>query len=249
MEIRQSASEGAGPATEQPDDQVRALRRDAYLTAGIGVAFALLYFISYWLLTSTPGVDAPAEEIESFYASVDRRRVTLAGLYLMPFSGIAFIWFTVALRTWMSGSARGEGGLPASIQLVSGILYVGLSFAAAAAFATAAAGIEFADAPVEPAAARQLALYGRTLLLVFAMRMAAMYIFTTSAFGRSAGILPRWFTYGSYAFGLLLLFGVTYNRLLVLSFPVWVLLLCLILLNWARRHPDTADLSRRVATD
>jgi hypothetical protein len=115
------------------------------------------------------------------------------------------------------------------------MLYVGLSFAASAAFGTVATGVEFAGESVEPVAARQLILYGRTLLLAFAMRMAAMYIFTTAAVGRNSGLLPRWFTYGSYAFGLVLLFGVTYNLLLALSFPVWVVLLCLILLSWAWR--------------
>jgi hypothetical protein len=149
---------------------------------------------------------------------------------------------------WISGSVRRENVLFSNIQLVSGILFIAMFFAAASAYSAMAASVEFAGARTDPAFARQLPLYGSTLLFVFAMRMAAMFIFTTSSIGRSAGILPAWFTWAGYAVGLFLLLSWGVSRGLVLAFPVWVLALCLILLNRARRIPADAELPARVET-
>ena len=54
--------------------------------------------------------------------------------------------------------------------------------------------------------ARQFPQYGASLLLVFAMRMAAMFVLTTTNLGRLSGILPKWFIVMGFAvaIGLLL---------------------------------------------
>ena len=69
------------------------------------------------------------------------------------------------------------------------------------------------------------------------MRMAAMFVFTTSSIARSAGVLPRWFIYLGYLVGLFLLLSATFSPLLVLIFPVWLLTLCALLLWRARALP------------
>jgi hypothetical protein len=84
--------------------------------------------------------------------------------------------------------------------------------------------------------------FSSTLLLVFAMRMAAMFVFTTSNIGRAANILPRWFTYAGFAVGLFLLLSATLSALLVLIFPVWILALCVLLLLRARQIPADVTL-------
>lgn len=216
-------------------------RRDAaLLTVGVGVVHAVLFLLSYWLLTSTPGAHASDEELVTFYESGSRRRLILVGLYVMPFAGIAFLWFSVALRAWIRASSPQESELFSGMQLVSGILYVGLFFAAAAASSVMAVSIEFSRSPVDPVVARQFPQYGSTLLLVFAMRMAAMFVFTTSRIGRTSGVLPRWFTHLGLVVGLFLLLSATFNRMLVLVFPLWLLALCALLLGRAWRLPDGA---------
>jgi hypothetical protein len=223
----------------------RSLRRAAYLTAGVGIAHALLFILAFWIGSRVPGATASDAEISEFYANEGQRRLTLVALYLMPFAGIAFIWFIVALRMWVSGHVRRENVLLSNIQLVSGILFVAMFFVAAAAFAAMAASVEFANATTDPVVARQLPLYGSSLLFVFAMRMAAMFVFTTSSIGRSAGVLPGWFTLSGYAVGLFLLLSATFSRLLVVVFPVWMLVLCVLLLLRARRIPPDAVLPAR----
>lgn len=216
------------------------LRRAAYLTASFGAVYSLLFLISYWLVSGQPGPGASDAEVLAFYATEAPRRFVLVGLYLMPFAGIAFVWFIVALRMWISGSGRGEDILLSNIQLVSGILFVGLFFAGGAAAAASAASAEFLAAPVDVVVARQLPALSNALVFVFAMRMAAMFVFATSNIGRTTGALPRWFVWLGFAVGLFLLLSATFLQLLVLVFPIWTLVLSILLTMRARHIPADA---------
>lgn len=217
------------------------LRRAAYLTAAAGAVHAVLFLLGYWLVSGQPGPHAADAELVAFYQGEAPRRLIVVGLYLMPFAGIAFVWFIVALRMWISASSRREDILLSNIQLVSGILFVALFFAAAAASAAFAASVEYSSAPIDAAVARQLPSLGNTLLFVFAMRMAAMFIFATSNIGRSTGVLPGWFVWVGFIVGLVLLLSATFSQLLVLVFPVWILALAGFLAMRARRLPADVE--------
>jgi hypothetical protein len=78
------------------------------LTAALGAVHAVLLLLSYWLLSRLPESHADDAEIISFYGSRDSRLTVFVGLYLMPFAGIAFLWFIVALRMWIAHSASRE---------------------------------------------------------------------------------------------------------------------------------------------
>jgi hypothetical protein len=57
-------------------------------------------------------------------------------------------------------------------------------------------------------------------LFVFSFRMAAMFVFTTSAIGRASGILPRPFVWSGYAVGLFLLLSAGFEGWFALAFPL-----------------------------
>jgi len=215
----------------------RSVRRVATLTACVGGIHALLFLLSYWLVSGVPGANASDAEITEFYESEERWRIVLAGLYVGPFAGMAFIWFLVSLRMWVDSSARRVNVLLSNIQLVAGIVYVALLFAGLAASSVVAASVEFADGEIDPVAARHFPQYGDTLLFVFSFRMAAMFVFTTSAIGRKAGILPRPFVWSGYGVGLFLLLSAGFEAWFALVFPLWLLALTGILLVRARRIP------------
>lgn len=233
------------PSVVSPAEQGRSLRRAAYLTAGMGAAYSILFFLSYWLVSTTPGVRASDADIQKFYTSGDVRRLTVVGLYLMPFAGIAFLWFIVALRMWIAHSTQKISALLSNIQLVSGIIFITLFFAAGASQSVVAASVEFSDAPVDPIIARQFPQFGNALIFVFAIRMAAMFIFATSNIGRASGIMPRWFVYAGFIVGLFLLLSATFSPFLVLVFPVWVLGVCVLLFLRARRIPADAVIGEK----
>ena len=234
---RSAPPAGAPPALGGTGPLGRSRRRAAVLTATLGIVHATLFLLAVALVAGVPGPRAPDAELTAFYAGAERRRLVLVWLYLMPFAGIAFLWFVVALRMWVSDSARRENVLFSTVQLVSGILFLALFFAGAAATATTALSVELSASPVDPVVARQLPLLGSTLLLVFAMRMAAVFVFTTSTIGRTTGVLPRWFAVAGYPVGAFLLLSATFSPALVLVFPGWVLVLSVLLLLRARHLP------------
>jgi hypothetical protein len=232
-----TAAPPAPGLADAAEEHGRSLRRAATLTASVGIVYSVLYLLAFWLASEVPGPKASDEEISAFYNSDNKRRVILISLYIMPFAGIAFLWFIVALRMWISHSVRRENALLSNIQLVSGIVFLGLFFAGAAANSVLAASVEFSDSPIDPVVAREFPQFGNTLFFVFGMRMAAMFVFTTTNIGRAAGILPRWFVYLGFAVGLFMLLSASFEAWFVLVFPVWVLVLSALLFQRARRIP------------
>jgi hypothetical protein len=124
-------------------------------------------------------------------------------------------------------------------------LVLTLVLIAAAATSVLAVSVQFAEGTIDPVAARQFPVFGQAVMLFFAMRMAAMFVFTTSGIGRSARILPRWFAILGFVVGAFLLLSASFNPLLVLVFPGWVLGLSLLLLARAREIPDDVRLPPR----
>lgn len=233
---------------DAPSEHLRSLRRAATLTALVGGAHAVLFLLSFWLMSGVPGAKATTAEIVDFYTSAERRRVVVVGLYAMPFAGIAFIWFVVALRMWVEGATRRVSVLMSNIQLVSGIVYIALLFASAASTSVLAASVEFADGEIDPIVAHQFPVFGSSLMLVFALRMAAMFVLSTSTIGRTSGVLPKWFGVAGYVVGLFLLLSASMQPWFALVFPAWLLALSAILARRARAiSPDVMIARRRPA--
>jgi hypothetical protein len=227
---------------DPPEERGRSLRRAATITAGVGALHALLFLVSFVLLAEVPGPEATDQEILAYYSRSSAAFPSLVGLYVMPFAAIAFMWFIVALRMWETFTVRRENLLFSNLQLVSGILYVAMLAVGAAAMGVLAASVAYATGAIDPVAARQFPQYGSTVLIVFATRMAAIFVFTTSNIGRSAGVLPRWFAYLGFAAGVFMLLSATLSPLLVLVFPTWLFALSAILLVKARAIPQDVRL-------
>jgi hypothetical protein len=123
---------------------------------------------------------------------------------------------------------------------------VALFFVAGAASTVVAADVEFNNTEIDPDFARQFPEFSTTVLFVFAFRMAAMFVFTTSSILRSAGILPRWFTLAGFAVGLFLLLSASFEAWFVLVFPAWLLVLTAILLHRAFQIPADVKVPRDI---
>jgi hypothetical protein len=94
--------------------------------AGVaGLAFAGLFIASIVLLRNSPsGASTPAE-IRDFYLGEQAGRVSLVGVYLAPFSGIAFLWFIAVIRNLIGDR---EDRFFATVFLASGLLFVAMLF-------------------------------------------------------------------------------------------------------------------------
>jgi hypothetical protein len=226
------------PDSQLPEGMNR--RRAAKLTAWLAIAHSLLTIAAYFFFIQAPRPRASDTEFLEFVESGARNLVVIAGLYLMPFAAISFLWFIVLLRAWIRRVADRIDDVLSSVQLVSGILYLALFLLAAAAITVLA--VSNASEPDVAATNRQFSELGWALFVIFSMRMAAIFVFTTSTLGRRHRFLPRWFTFLGYAVGAFLLLSANITPALILVFPGWILVLGVILLLEARAMPTTREL-------
>jgi hypothetical protein len=203
--------------------------------AGIaGLLFSALFVVSLLLIRERPAPGSTAQEIAYFYLKGEGGRVALVGLYLVPFAGIAFLWFLAAIRSHLG--AR-EDRFFATVLLGSGILFVATLFAASAAAGALVAGVKYLDEPAPSADSVVLARsLGFTLLFVFGVRMAAVFMLVASTIGLRTGFLPRWLVVAGYVCGLAYLLTLTYIEFLALLLPVWVTAVSLEILRTRRRN-------------
>ncbi len=237
----------AGPVS---DERIEKLRKAALFTTISGAAYAILFLISYWLMLDVPRLGSTDAELEAFYSSSESRVVNVVALYLLPFAGIAFIWFIVSVRLWIAARARRPlDDLFSNVQLVSGIVFLALLFSSAAAISIGAITNTSIDDSRSMDVAREFPLFGGSLFFVFATRMGAMFVFTTTKICSSSNITPKWFQWLGFAVGIVMLLTSSFNRGMIVVFPLWVLTLCVLVQLHVRRTYQTIMADRSEAAD
>ena len=210
---------------------IKDFRHAARLTGIVGVVFSILFVVSVFSFSGGPHPNATDADVTAYYQTSSQQLVRIGGLYLLPLAAIAFLWFVSALHAWVQLSGRPIDRLMSTVQMLGGVSFVTLSLAAAAS--ATVASFSYADYVLTPDLARQFPLFGRTLLAVFGMRMAALFVMSTAKLGQGRGLLPRWFQWISFAVALALFASATLNVWLTLIFPAWIVLLCGMI--WLRR--------------
>jgi hypothetical protein len=182
-----------------------------------GIIFSLLLISSLALLRlSVPANPAAAG---AWLTDSGRRAAVAVALNLIPFAGIAFLWFIGVLRDRIG---QREDRFFATVFLGSGLLFVGMLFVAAAI----AGGLIAGMASSGPPGAGTLALSRNVtsiLLNVYAMRMAAVFTLTTVTIARRTQIVSRWLTVAGLVTALVLLVGTGISPWVELLFPAWIL--------------------------
>ena len=183
-----------------------------------GILFSVLLISALVLLK----ISVPSRpEVPGTWLTDSRRRAAVAvALNLVPFAGIAFLWFIGVLRDRIGDR---EDRFFATVFLGSGLLFVAMMFVAAAI-----GGGIIASATSGVPAAGTLAL-GRNvtslLLNVYAMRMAAVFTLTAVTIARRTQIVSRWLTVAGLVTAVLLLVAVSFSGWVELLFPAWILAL------------------------
>ncbi len=186
-----------------------------------GVIFSVLMGTSLIIVR----LAAPAYQIDpgAWLNDPTRRTAVRFAIQLVPFAGIAFLWFIGVLRNRVGIL---EDQFFATVFFGSGMLFV------ASLFASAAFSGVLVDAIVSGHVkamndetyyvARQL---GSSFLNVFAIKMAGVFIVSTSTIVLRTSILPRWMGISGYACALVLLLVMTNWPWIALLFPLWMLVL------------------------
>jgi len=156
-------------------------------------------------------------------------------LHLVPFAGIAFLWFLGVLRNRMGAS---EDKFFATVCLGSGLLFVASLFAAGAVTeavlgSTQGRSVQQVSTEVYYFA-RQA---GYAFLNVFGIKMAGVFIFSTCTIALRTAILPRWIAFSGFACGLVLLLVISSWLWIAVLFPVWTMLVSVYILV-VKRKPE-----------
>jgi hypothetical protein len=158
------------------------------------------------------------------------RQAALVALTLVPFAGIAFLWFMGVLRSRLGEQ---EDQFYATVFLASGLLFVASLFAGAAVTGALMGAIALGSIDSETY------YFGRSmsdaLFNIFAIKMAGVFIFSTCTIGLRTVLFPRWVAYLGYASGLLLLLIIGNWRWITLVFPCWMLVVSVQILITDRR--------------
>jgi hypothetical protein len=197
--------------------------------AGVaGLAFAALFVVSLVLLRDHPAAGSSARQIADWYLHQNSRNISLVGLYLVPFAGIAFLWFIAVIRAHVGVR---EDRFLATVFLGSGVLFVTMLFAAAAAAGSSFAATRFLGSP---APSPDVVVFARGLayafLYVYGVRAGAVFMMVVSTIGRRTGALPGWLVLAGYVLAVALLVSVSFYRLTVLAFPAWVAAVSVVIL-------------------
>lgn len=157
-----------------------------------------------------------------------RRNAVRVAVQLAPFAGIAFLWFIGVIRNRIG---RFEDQFFATVFLGSGLLFVASLFVSAA---LTGALVEVATRDRVQVLNPDLYVFARQLIGVFAnifgIKMAGVFLMSTSTIFWRTRILPRWVSLGGFACAVALLAAITSWPWIALVFPLWMLVLSLSIL-------------------
>jgi len=223
---------------------IRAGLRTPRAAAIAGILFSVLLGLTLMLIIISQPSDPTAA---GAWLSDPARRATIAiALNLVPFAGIAFLWFIGVVRDRIG---QLEDRFFASVFLGSGLLFVAMLFTGAAfaggLLAEMAAGSAAVPGPDTLAVGRQITVL---LLHVYAMRMAAVFTISAATITLRTGVAPRWLGMLGFAVGAILLISVGLTLWVELLFPAWILLLSVdILRTGLRQSPGAARMAADTA--
>lgn len=183
-----------------------------------GILFALLYGTSLVLIRLAIPADL-ATDMGAWLKS-DKQTLGLA-LNLVPYAGIAFLWFIGVIRDRMGEL---EDRFFATVLLGSGLLFLAMTFAGAAL-----AGGLLISYPAGASATSDhgIFVYGREVMFrvvyVYALRMAGVFMISLGTIWLRTGLMHRGWTFLTYALALFLLLAISRSLWVILVFPGWVL--------------------------
>ena len=213
---------------------INARGRTPRAAAIAGILFSVL-MISVLLLLR---LSVRADPLEAGAWLRTRSSTVALALNLVPFAGIAFLWFIGVLRDRLG---EFEDRFFATVFLGSGLLFLAMLFASAAV----AGGVIIAyGARPEGMLESAIFTFARAvtyeILNLYAVKMAAVFMISLSTLSIRTGFIARWIALLGYAFALILLLSGRYIEWILLVFPLWVLLISIYILIDDFRRPSQA---------
>jgi hypothetical protein len=184
-----------------------------------GIAFSLLLIASLVLIR----IAVPENPLDAGdWLSTNWKLVNLA-LNMLPYAGIAFLWFIGVVRDRLGSN---EDRFFSTVFLGSGLLFLAMLFVSAG---MAGGIISMFSASPGQLIDSGIYTYGRMvtyeIMQVYTMRMAGVFMISTSTLSLRTGIVPRWMAFLGLALAVFLLFSMGFFYWAPITFPLWVLLI------------------------
>jgi hypothetical protein len=198
----------------------RAQLRTPKAAAIAGIVFSILLIVIIGMIRRS----IPADPLDPGAWLVTKPTAVTFALNLIPIAGVAFLWFIGVLRDRLG---QQEDRFFATVFFGSALLFLAMLFTAAAItgtivlLATTAGPGELINSTTFRFA--RAAAY--IVMNVYAIKMAAVFIFSTSTVVIYTTIAPRWIAFVGYGLALVLLIGSYYISWSFVVLPVWVFLL------------------------
>jgi hypothetical protein len=184
-----------------------------------GIVFSVLMVAVFGLLR----ISVPADSADpGTWLATNSSAVTLA-LNLMPFVGIAFLWFIGVVRDRLG--AR-EDRFFATVFFGSALLFLAMLFSSAAVMgAIVFVFLAHPDTMLNSTTLHLARALAYNLANVYAIKMAGVFMISTSTVALYTNITPRWISTTGFLLALILLIGSYYLSWCFVVLPLWVLLI------------------------
>jgi hypothetical protein len=182
-----------------------------------GILFSLLSMASMVLIRTS----IPADPLAAAAEVINHSKRLAFGLDLLPFAGITFLWFVGVLRDRLG---EHEDRFVATVFLGSALLFLAMVFTAGSSAGGIIRLLSSGSVGVIGTGAYALArIQIYEAMHTYAIKMAGVFMITTSTISLRTGIVPRWMAFLGFALALMLLLSVGTIEWMFLVFPLWVL--------------------------
>jgi hypothetical protein len=219
-------AEPIGQTSEPNRKWTRQALRTPRSAAIAGILFALLFITSVGLMRlAIPEEIAGPDANAWLQTNIEPVRFALT---LMPFVGIAFLWFMGVVRSHLG---RQEDQFFSTVFFGSGLLFMAMIFVSAAL----AGGIISTYGLVQDAVNTSgVITFGRTVIYtitnVYAIRMAGVFMLSLGTIWMQTRAMPRFFVLLTYLLAIVLLVVINLSLWVIMVFPVWVFAVSLFIL-------------------
>jgi hypothetical protein len=203
-----------------------------------GILFAVLYGFSLVLVRISIPADPAADGAD--WLRTNLRLVYLA-LNLVPFAGIAFLWFIGVIRDRLDEL---EDRLFSTVFLGSGLLFLALTFAGAALAGGLLSSYVISQSLLIESG---IFTYSRAVIYeiinFYAIRMAGVFMISLGTIWLRTGLMHRGWAFVTYALALVLLLSIGYSLWVPMIFPGWVLAVSvyILVLNFRHQRQDAMN--------
>jgi hypothetical protein len=185
-----------------------------------GLVFAVLFVVSVLAVRSF--VEPSAGGLVGLVGALFGDHVSIVPAYLIPFAGIAFLWFIAVVRDQIGVL---EDRFFSTVFLGSGFVFVAMLFSAASVVAGLLTLAQPTSATTDLGAS-----IARGMFYIYGARSAGVFTIVASMIAFRTGAIYRWASLVGLVTGFVLLLSAGSLDWVILLFPAWVTLVSIVIL-------------------